>query len=43
MAVKISTYTQMLLLPKNLDTRIFIDLNLDLLIDLISINPSKES
>ena len=43
MAIKISTYTQMLLRLKNLDPRIFIDLNLDLLIDLIFINPGKES
>ena len=43
MAVKISTHTQTLLRPKNLDPRILIDLDLDLLIDLAPINPSKES
>ena len=43
MAVKISTYTQTLLQPENLDLRILIDLDLDLLIDLTPVNPGKES
>jgi hypothetical protein len=33
----------MLLWPKNLDLWILIDLDLDLLVDLAPINPSKES
>jgi hypothetical protein len=33
----------MLLRPENLDLRIIIDLNLDLIIDIISINPAKGS
>jgi hypothetical protein len=43
MAIKISTYIQTLLRPENLDLRILIDLDLDLLVDLVPINPSKES
>ena len=43
MAVKISTHTQTLLRPKNLDPRILIDLDLDPLVDLAPINPGKES
>jgi hypothetical protein len=43
MAVKISTYIQTLLRPENLDLRILTDLDLDPLIDLAPINPSKES
>jgi hypothetical protein len=43
MAVKISTYTQMLLQPENLDPRILTDLDLDLLVDLAPINPGEES
>ena len=43
MAVKISTYTQTLLRPENLDPQILIDLDLDPLIDLAPINPGKES
>jgi hypothetical protein len=43
MAIKISTYTQTLLRPENLDPRILINLDLDLLVDLALINPSKES
>ena len=37
--MKISTYTQTLLQPENLDLYIIIDLNLDLLVDIASINP----
>jgi hypothetical protein len=33
----------MLLWPENLDPRILIDLDLDLLIDLIPINPGEKS
>jgi hypothetical protein len=43
MAIKISTHMQMLLWPENLDPRILIDLDLDLLVDLVPINPGKES
>jgi hypothetical protein len=43
MAIKISTYMQTLLRPENLDPRILIDLDLDLLVDLAPINPSEES
>jgi hypothetical protein len=43
MAIKISTYTQTLLRPENLDPWILIDLDLDPLVDLILINPGKES
>jgi hypothetical protein len=43
MAIKISTYTQTLLQPKNLDLRILIDLDLDPLVDLALINLGKES
>ena len=43
MAIKISTYIQTLLWPENLDPRILINLDLDPLVDLAPINPSKES
>jgi hypothetical protein len=43
MAVKISTYIQTLLRPKNLDPWIITDLNLDPVIDIIPINPAKGS
>jgi hypothetical protein len=43
MAVKISTYTQTLLRPENLDPRILTDLDLDPLIDLAPINPGEKS
>jgi hypothetical protein len=43
MAVKISTYIQTLLRPKNLDPRILTNLDLDPLVDLAPINPSEES
>jgi hypothetical protein len=43
MAVKISTYIQTLLQPENLDPWILINLDLNLLVDLILINPSEES
>jgi hypothetical protein len=43
MAIKISTYIQILLRPKNLDPWIIIDLNLDLVIDITPINPAKGS
>jgi hypothetical protein len=43
MAVKILTYIQTLLRPENLDPRIIIDLNLDLVIDITPINPAKGS
>ena len=43
MAIKISTYIQTLLRPKNLDLQIFINLDLDLLVDLTLINLSEES
>ena len=43
MALKISTYIQTLLWPENLDPRILINLDLNPLMDLAPINPSKES
>ena len=43
MAIKISTYIQTLLRPENLDLRIIIDLNLDLIINITLINPAKGS
>ena len=38
-AIKISTYTQTLLQPENLDPRIIADLNLDPLVDIAPVNP----
>ena len=43
MAVKISTYMQTLLRPENLDLWIITDLNLDLVINIAPINPTKGS
>jgi hypothetical protein len=43
MAIKILTYIQTLLQPKNLDPRIITDLNLNPIIDIIFINPIKGS
>ena len=43
MAVKISTRTQTLLRPENLDPRILTDLDLDPLVDLAPVNPGEES
>jgi hypothetical protein len=43
MAIKISTYIQTLLRPKNLDPRIITDLNLNPVIDITPVNPVKGS
>jgi len=43
MAVKISTRMQTLLRPENLDPRIITDLNLDLMIDIIPVDPAEGS
>jgi hypothetical protein len=41
--MKISTYMQTLLRPKNLDPWIIIDLNLDPIVDILPVNPGSES
>jgi mannose/fructose-specific phosphotransferase system component IIA len=43
MAIKILTYMQTLLRPENLDLRIITNLNLDLIIDILLINPRSKS
>ena len=41
MAMKISTRTQILLQPENLDPRIITDLDLDLIVDVAPVNVSN--
>jgi hypothetical protein len=43
MAIKISTYMQTLLWPENLDPWIIMDLDLDLIVDILPVNPGSES
>jgi hypothetical protein len=43
MAIKILTYIQTLLWPKNLDLWIITNLNLNLITDILPINPRSES